>query len=108
MYNTGYFGGAIPAAAISLGTERLTTDWSWRIPILVQCIPAIVVMAVVLFLPESPRWLYLHGREEEAFALLTKYHGNGDPNNPIVKLQIEEFKENIAQNASDKRWWDFR
>ncbi|EJD04682.1 general substrate transporter [Fomitiporia mediterranea MF3/22] len=108
LYNTGYFGGAIPAAAISLGTERLTTDWSWRIPILVQCIPAIIVMSVVFFLPESPRWLYLHGREEEAFALLTKYHGNDDPNNPIVKLQIEEFKENIKQNASDKRWWDFR
>ena len=106
LYNTGYFGGAIPAAGISLGTERLSSDWSWRIPILIQAIPAICVMSTVFFLPESPRWLYLHGRESEAFALLKKYHGNGDVNNPIVKLQVEEFRENIALNASDKRWWE--
>ncbi|KAL5478685.1 hypothetical protein ACEPAI_1962 [Sanghuangporus weigelae] len=108
LYNTGYFGGAIPAAGISLATERLNTDWSWRIPVLIQLIPALVVMLAVFFLPESPRWLYLHHREAEAFALLAKYHGNGSAENPIVKLEIEEFTENIQQNASDKRWWDFR
>ena len=54
------------------------------------------------------RSLYLHHREDEAFALLAKYHGNGDADNPIVRLEVEEFRENIRQDASDKRWWDFR
>ena len=108
LYNTGYFGGAIPAAGISLATERLKTDWSWRIPIIIQSIPALLVLSTVFLLPESPRWLYLHHREDEAFALLAKYHGNGDPGNPIVRLEVEEFRENIRQDASDKRWWDFR
>lgn len=108
LYNTGYFGGAIPAAGISLGTQHLASDWSWRIPVLIQALPAILVVSTVFFLPESPRWLYLHGREAEAFALLTRYHGNGDAANAIVRLEVEEFREGLRMDASDKRWWDFK
>lgn len=49
-----------------------------------------------------------NGREEEALAFLTKYHGNGDPDSALVQLQWVEFKENIKVDASDKRWWDYR
>ena len=49
----------------------------------------------------------MHGHEKRAFDFLVKYHGNGDSSNPIVQLQMDEFKENIQQNGSDKRWWDF-
>jgi hypothetical protein len=55
-----------------------------------------------------PRWLMANGREEEALAFLTKYHGNGDPDSALVQLQWVEFKENIKVDASDKRWWDYR
>ncbi|TFY66537.1 hypothetical protein EVG20_g4562 [Dentipellis fragilis] len=108
LYNTGWNGGAIAAAAITLGTQRIQSDWSWRIPLILQAAPACVVVCTVWFLPESPRWLMAHGRDAEAFAFLTKYHGNGDPNHPIVKLQTREFKEGIRTDGSDKRWWDFR
>lgn len=36
-----------------------------------------------------------------------QYHGNGDRQNPIVQLEIQEFEENIALDGSDKRWWDY-
>lgn len=67
------------------------------------------------------------GREEEAFDFIRKYHGesysvfefnsicinraiigNGDPKHPLVKLQVEEFRDKIRTDGSDKRWWDFR
>ncbi|EJD05087.1 general substrate transporter [Fomitiporia mediterranea MF3/22] len=108
LYNTGWNGGAIPAAAITLGTSNITSDWSWRIPLILQAFPATLVVLTVWFLPESPRWYYMHGQEEKAFEFLRKYHGNGDINNPIVLLEIEEFKNNIQLNGSDKRWWDFK
>lgn len=50
----------------------------------------------------------MHGHDKTAFDFLIKYHGNGDPNNPIVQLEIAEFKDNIKLNGSDKRWWDFK
>lgn len=40
-------------------------------------------------------------------AFLTKYHGNGSQDNPIVQLEWKEFKESIKLDASDKRWWDY-
>ena len=107
FYNTGWNGGAIPAAGITLATSKMSSDWSWRIPLILQAFPALIVVLTVWFLPESPRWLYMHGHEKRAFDFLVKYHGNGDSSNPIVQLQMDEFKENIQQNGSDKRWWDF-
>ncbi|ETW76486.1 sugar transporter [Heterobasidion irregulare TC 32-1] len=108
LYNTGWNGGAIPAAAITLGTSRMLSDWSWRIPLIIQAFPAMLVVLTIWFLPESPRWLMAHGRTEEAFEFLIKYHGNGDREHPIVQLQMREFTEGIRTDGSDKRWWDFK
>ena len=47
-------------------------------------------------------------RMDEALAVLAKYHGEGDPNHPIVVLEIKEMQSQIATNASDKKWWDYR
>lgn len=44
-----------------------------------------------------------NGREEEAIAFLAKYHGNGDPNSKLVRLEVEEMKEGIRQDGIDKR-----
>lgn len=47
-----------------------------------------------------------HGRDDEAIAFLVKYHGNGDPNARLVRLEVEEMKEGIRIDGIDKRWWD--
>ncbi|KAG8903892.1 hypothetical protein FRB99_002592 [Tulasnella sp. 403] len=107
FYNTGWFGGSIPAAGITLATSGLKSNWSWRIPLVVQAVPASIVILFIWFLPESPRWLYLNNRRDAAYDFLAKYHGNGDRNNPIVQLEVQEFEEGIELNGSDKRWWDY-
>lgn len=45
-----------------------------------------IIMVLILFFPESPRWLIAKDRREEALAVLAKYHGDGDENSPIVQL----------------------
>ncbi|PVF95285.1 general substrate transporter [Serendipita vermifera] len=107
FYNCGWFGGSIPAAAITLGTEKIKSDMQWRLPLIFQCVPAGIVVLAVWFLPESPRWLLANGRDAEARAFLTKYHGNGQENNPVVELEWQEFQDGIKLDASDKRWWDY-
>jgi len=103
FYNLGWFGGSIPAAGITLATQKMTSDWSWRLPIVLQCAPAFVVICSTMFLPESPRWLMAQGRDKEALAFLTKYHGAGDDQDPIVQLEYVEFKDQIEIDGSDKR-----
>lgn len=47
-----------------------------------------------------------NGREEEAHAFLTKYHGNGRGDSKLVALQIAEMREGIVLDGIDKTWWD--
>jgi hypothetical protein len=61
-----------------------------------------------MFLPESPRWLIAQDRVEDAAKVLATYHGEGDPNHPMVILQIKEMTQQIAADATDKSWWDYR
>lgn len=81
---------------------------NWRLPMATQAAPCLIVLAAVTFLPESPRWLMSRGREAEAHAILTKYHGEGDPNHEIVVLEMEEMREAVDTAGSDKRCYDYR
>ncbi|KZS98016.1 general substrate transporter [Sistotremastrum niveocremeum HHB9708] len=107
FYNCGWFGGSIPAAGITLGTQKINSDWQWRLPLIFQAVPSLIVMISVFFLPESPRWLLANSRDDEALAFLTRFHGNNDPTNPVVELEWQEFKESISVDGADKRWWDY-
>ncbi|KAJ0383655.1 hypothetical protein COL922a_010052 [Colletotrichum nupharicola] len=44
----------------------------------------------------------------EIHGVLTKYHGNGNPDSPWVKLQLHEYEELLDMDGADKRWWDYR
>ncbi|KAJ7044102.1 general substrate transporter [Mycena alexandri] len=109
---TGMFGAiaivaTIISGAVTIVTGRMNTSASWRIPFSLQIIPAAGVFFFSYFIPESPRWLMSVGRKEEGRAVLTKYHGNGDDNAPLVALECKEFDESIKLDASKKPWWDY-
>lgn len=40
--------------------------------------------------------------------MLAKYYSDGNINAAIVQLEYKEMLEQIARDASDKRWWDYR
>ncbi|KAF6826849.1 lactose permease [Colletotrichum plurivorum] len=107
LYNVlGWYIGANIAAWSCYGTNFIGNDWAWRIPYIIQLTPATIVFCVVWFLPESPRWLFSKGQTERATAILTKYHGNGNPNSALVKLEIEEIREALEaeQEINNKNW----
>jgi MFS family permease len=43
---------------------------SWRFPIAFQMVFALPLLAFIMELPESPRWLLLKGKEEEAISVV--------------------------------------
>lgn len=88
--------------------RNLKNSWAWRTPTVVQAAMPIVVMCLIMFFPESPRWLMHKDRTEEALAIFTKYHGEGDPNSPLVQLQYREVLEERRVAVNDNPWWDFR
>lgn len=108
FYNNGWFGGSIPAALVTFGTQYINSNYQWRIPLILQCFACLFVIVAVWFIPESPRFQMANGRADEALDFIVKYHGNGDPNSRLVRLEIEEMREGIKQDGLDKVWWDYR
>jgi MFS family permease len=78
MYNNFWWLGNILAGWTTYGSNyHLDSSWAWRIPTIVQAGLPGIVMVLVLFLPESPRWLIAHDRREEALEIFARYHGEG-------------------------------
>ncbi|KAL1311461.1 hypothetical protein AAFC00_004406 [Neodothiora populina] len=95
-----WYVGSVMAAAITFGTQYLDNTWSWRAPSLLQFFPSVCCLVVIPFIPESPRWLVYQDRHEEALAVLLKYHGNGDPESPIVTLEYQEIVQTLEHEKS--------
>lgn len=64
--------GIIIAFWITFGTRYIQSPWAFRLPFLLQMLPALLLGVSVLFLPFSPRWLASKGRDEECLASLCK------------------------------------
>jgi MFS family permease len=108
FYNTWWFIGNILAAGSARGCNNLAGHISWVIPLWLQLFFPAVILIFFVFLPESPRWLYVNGQQAKAKAMLTKYHGEGNPNSAWVNLQLFEYNEFLDMDGADKRWWDYR
>ncbi|MDQ2754591.1 MAG: MFS transporter, partial [Actinomycetota bacterium] len=65
--NGTYWGGALLATVASLLViNHLPVSYSWRVAFLVGPALGFLVLFVRRNLPESPRWLVMHGRVDEA------------------------------------------
>ncbi|KAJ4990539.1 MFS sugar transporter [Stagonosporopsis vannaccii] len=106
LFNASYFIGSIIAAAIAIRTTGIKGDWSWRLPSLLQICPSLLQICTVFLLPESPRWLISKDRDDEAFAVLTKYHAEGDPDSILVKAEMAQIRSTIKlEMENSKQSW---
>jgi MFS family permease len=64
-YWLGAAGGAV-GALLLLNTSLFPQDIGWRLAFGFGAVFGLVVLVVRRNVPESPRWLFIHGREEEA------------------------------------------
>ncbi|KAH8812529.1 general substrate transporter [Xylogone sp. PMI_703] len=91
MYNCSFSLGSVLAAWVAYGAVHIPNSWAWRLPTLLQAAPALIQTSAIWFLDESPRWLCYKDRGDEAFAILVKHHGDGDPNHPMPIAEYHEM-----------------
>ncbi|KAK8250643.1 sugar transporter [Phyllosticta capitalensis] len=88
---------------VSYGCSYIPGTASFRLAWGLQGIPALVLLAALLFFPESPRWLASKDRWEESLHVLALLHGKGDSQHPIVQAEYLEVREavRIASEAAE-------
>ncbi|EOO03287.1 putative mfs quinate transporter protein [Phaeoacremonium minimum UCRPA7] len=68
----------------------------WRIPFFAPTIVMALVIVASFFILESPRWLFLVDRNEEAIEVLVKLRGL-PLEHPRVQSEVEEIKKSIIK-----------
>lgn len=108
MFNASWFVGSLIASGIVVETSKIANNWGWRIPSLLQMCPSLVQMALIFFLPESPRYLISVDRRDEAFDILTHYHAEGDRDSLFVKAEMAQIETTIRieLEAAKLSWMD--
>ncbi|KAL2358562.1 sugar porter family MFS transporter [Cryomyces antarcticus] len=72
---------------------------SWRFPIAFQIFFAAVILLLVLELPESPRWLVLKGKEDEAVSVLSAL-SDLPSDDPYIRSEFAAIKDTVLEEAS--------
>lgn len=73
------------------GDEAWIASTGWRMMFLSEVIPASLLFVLVLFVPESPRWLVMRGEEQKAVDIIRRVTGLTD-----VSGEIADIKESIT------------
>ena len=69
---------------------------SWRFPLAFQIFFALIIVSTVMLLPESPRWLVLRGREDEARTVLAALN-DLEEESPFVKDEFTMIKSTVIE-----------
>lgn len=70
----------------------LSPTGAWRSMLIVEAVPAVVFLGAFLFLPQSPRWLMMRGRQEKAFAIMTTLRDNAVSVRQELNGIVEQLK----------------
>ncbi|WP_201314979.1 sugar porter family MFS transporter [Dyella sp. EPa41] len=70
--------------------------WRWMLGII--AVPGALFLLGVLFLPDSPRWLLMRGRRQEAIDVLQRLRGDSD----VVSREIADIDEQLK---TPQRGW---
>ncbi|KAE9604583.1 putative major facilitator, sugar transporter, major facilitator superfamily [Lupinus albus] len=94
-------GGQFLSYLINLAFTNAPGTWRWMLG--VAAAPALIQIILMFMLPESPRWLYRKGKEEEAKHILRKIYPPEDVEDEINTLKESvEMEINETTSASDK------
>ncbi|KAH0524147.1 hypothetical protein TsFJ059_009051 [Trichoderma semiorbis] len=97
-------GGIVTATWLEFGLFYVKDNAvNWRFPIAFQAVLALIVVSVILFMPESPRWLLKTARTEEASKVLAVL-GDTSTESETIAAEIATISSAIEQETSSDGW----
>lgn len=80
------------------GDEAWGISTAWRWMFAVGAIPGALFLILLLFVPESPRWLIKQGRAADALPILLRIHGE-----ELAKKEVLDIKESFMHEGGSIR-----
>lgn len=96
--------GLLLGVIIDNASKDRTDSGAFRIPMAVQFVfPLVLVPGLLFVVPESPRWLVMKYRQQDARKALIRLHGQ---DNAVIEQAIMEMSASYEQDlASGKSSW---
>uniref|UniRef100_A0A2N9F409 Major facilitator superfamily (MFS) profile domain-containing protein n=1 Tax=Fagus sylvatica TaxID=28930 RepID=A0A2N9F409_FAGSY len=95
-------GGQFISYLVNLAFTEVPGTWRWMLGI--SGVPAVIQFILMLFLPESPRWLFMKNDKSKAISVLSKIYGFARLEDEIDYLTDQLEAE--CQKKSDVRYLD--
>ncbi|KAE9382286.1 MFS general substrate transporter, partial [Gymnopus androsaceus JB14] len=103
LFMTSYhFGSAVAAWSTFTCLFWESSEWSWRLPALLQAFGPLVLVFTALLEPESPRFLLSKFQGDKALDILAKFHANGDYDDELVQREFQQISEHIQNGQMNK------
>ena len=84
---------------LSLAQALGVGQWGWRWMLGVEAVPAVVYLLALTWVPESPRWLAMHGRRTEAHRVMEKAAGPDKATAELAGLEKSLADETTSERA---------
>lgn len=78
------------------------SEVSWRLPLALQIVPAVILGVGMLFFPDSPRWLLMKERDDESLSALSRLRRQSR-DSPALMNEYLEIKASIMLENSFSR-----
>ncbi|MCH9693552.1 MAG: sugar porter family MFS transporter [Gammaproteobacteria bacterium] len=72
-------------------------EWNWRWMLGIEALPAVLYFFALLRVPESPRWLAMRGRDDEALAVFARFS-----NALTARADLETVHESLTADAEHR------
>jgi sugar porter (SP) family MFS transporter len=77
----------------------------WRPMLYVCAVPAVILFVGIIFLPETPRWLFNNGRAEESLKILKRIESEQNALDSYQLMQEEVQKSSETEKTGWKEFW---
>lgn len=92
---TGNIVGYSTSIWVDYGFSFIQNDYSWRIPLLIQCIVGFLLYIGSFVIVETPRWLLDHNHDIEGMIVISDLYADGDVEEEASINEYRSIKENI-------------
>lgn len=102
FYNVNIMAGVAGSYWINYASQEVisaSSNWQWRISLVLQLIPSVTLFVGFPFFPESPRYLIMRGKMETARDNLSKLRGGLDESNGYFARELAELRNKMDANA---------